>query len=294
MTEFGIQIVLWFQDLRVAAPQFVTDFFEILSSNYVYLYLPLVILAYTLWFGDKRIGQAGGLTYSLAIATCYLLKDVLKAPRPWKVEPDIRPYDYAHTYALPSGHAAASVAGFGSPAVHFKGALRILLIALPVLIMVSRIYLGMHTPFQLAFGAILAIAFIIVNNMMLVWAEKSDRNFDLSTMVYLLSLFVLTLFAAEYAHGLNWKLALAVSMTFGMVIGRHADHLFLGYSVPDISTVSKMALTVIGLAPLVPALLFLPELLGDTVGYSVAGGFTGIWMFYLFPYILPRAHCIEC
>lgn len=286
MTEPGIQTVLWFQDLREAAPQFVTDFFELLSSNYVYLYLPLVILAYVLWFGDKRIGQAGGLTYSMAIATCYLLKDIIKAPRPWRVDPEIHPYSHTHTYASPSGHAVASVAGFGSSAVYFKGVLRIILIVLPVLIMISRVYLGMHTPPQLLFGAVLAVAFIIVNNLIVGWAERSDRNFDLSTMIHLFVLFVLTLYAAECIHGTNWKFALAVSMGFGMVIGRHADHLFLRYTVPDMRLPMRAALTVMGLVPLVPVLLLFPELFGEVTGYSAAGAITGVWMFYLFPCIL--------
>ncbi len=100
--------------------------------------------------------------------------------------------------------------------------------------------------------------------------------------------FVLTLYAAEFTHGMNWKFALAVSMGFGMVIGRHADHLFLQYTVPDIRPLMKAVLTVIGLVPLVPVLLLLPELFGEIAGYSAAGAITGVWMFYLFPCILSR------
>ena len=288
MAEFDIQAVLWFQDIREAAPDFVTDLFEFLSSDYVYLFLPVLILAYVLWFGDKRIGQAGGLTYSMAIATCYLLKDIIRCPRPWREDPSVHPHGHAGSYASPSGHATASVAGFGSSAVYFRGILRLSLIVLPILIMVSRIYLGMHTPSQLLFGAVLAIAFIAVNNLIVRWADHSDRNFTLSTMLYLMALFVLVLLAAEHTHNLHWKFALAASMGLGMVIGRHADHLYLGYSVPDIRPVMKAVLTVIGLIPLVPVLMLLPELFGKTVGYAMAGAFTGVWMFYLFPYVLSR------
>lgn len=284
--RLGIDAVLWFQDLRLSAPQQVTDFFAAVSSDPFYMYLPVVLIAYLLWFSDKHSGQAGGLSFSLAIAVAYLLKDVLKRPRPWRVDSDVRPYKHAGGYAFPSGHAVTSMSGYGSVAMHFRGIPMLILFAIPVLVMVSRIYLGVHTPIQLIVGAAIALLFIFFNRAFIRWADVSDRRFDLSTMFYLLLLFTLTVCGIRYMNGLGWKFALAVFMGLGMVIGRHADHVYLRYSVPKMAVLKKALLCIFGLLPVAAALLALPEVFGKVAGYSIAGFFTGSWMFFIYPYLI--------
>ena len=79
------------------------------------------------------------------------LKLVFRIPRPWVRDPEFTIVESARAeatgYSFPSGHTQSSVGVFGSIArITGNKVLRILCIAACVLVPLSRLYLGVHTP----------------------------------------------------------------------------------------------------------------------------------------------------
>jgi undecaprenyl-diphosphatase len=97
------------------------------------------------------------------------LKILCRIPRPWVIDPDFTivesARDAATGYSFPSGHTQTAVGLYGGIARSTKAKwLRIVMIALALLVGLSRMYLGVHTPADVLVGAAMAI--------IMVWAMK--------------------------------------------------------------------------------------------------------------------------
>ena len=106
------------------------------------------------------------------------LKMVFRIPRPWVKDPSFTivesARDAASGYSFPSGHTQTSVGLFGGIArANSHRALRIVMIALCVLVPLSRMYLGVHTPMDVGVSLALALLFIFVGYPLF---QKAERN----------------------------------------------------------------------------------------------------------------------
>jgi undecaprenyl-diphosphatase len=93
------------------------------------------------------------------------LKMLFRIPRPWVKDPGFTIVESAREaatgYSFPSGHTQTSVGLFGGIAVQNRGrVLRGVMIALCVLVPLSRLYLGVHTPLDV--GVSIAIALVLI------------------------------------------------------------------------------------------------------------------------------------
>lgn len=94
------------------------------------------------------------------------LKLWFRIPRPWIRDPDFKPIESAvpeaSGYSFPSGHTQTSVGVFGSIARLNKNlVIRILCIAVCLLVPLSRMYLGVHTPADVCVSFVIATAMVI-------------------------------------------------------------------------------------------------------------------------------------
>ena len=108
------------------------------------------------------------------------LKITFRIPRPWVTDPNFTIVESAREaasgYSFPSGHTQTSVGLFGGLALKFKQkALRIAAIALCVLVPLSRMYLGVHTPLDVGVSIGIALVLIFVLSPIFEKAEKSPR-----------------------------------------------------------------------------------------------------------------------
>ena len=108
------------------------------------------------------------------------LKITFRIPRPWVKDPSFTIVESAREaasgYSFPSGHTQTSVGLFGGVALKFKQkALRIAAIALCVLVPLSRMYLGVHTPLDVGVSIGIALILIFVLSPIFEKAEKSPR-----------------------------------------------------------------------------------------------------------------------
>lgn len=134
------------------------------------------------------------------------LKITFRVDRPWIKDPNFKPYgdavDEATSYSFPSGHTQAATSVYGSLAFAFKkNWLRILCIIAFVMVGISRMYLGVHTPVDVivAMALTLAIAFIVF------WSVDKfydNRKADIFVSVIL---FVISAAVIVYAAILSGK-----------------------------------------------------------------------------------------
>jgi len=108
------------------------------------------------------------------------LKILFRVPRPWVKDPSFTIVESAREaasgYSFPSGHTQTSVGLFGGLALKFKNrAVRIASIALCVLVPLSRMYLGVHTPADVGVSIVIALVLIFALAPLFEKAEKSPK-----------------------------------------------------------------------------------------------------------------------
>ena len=133
-----------------------------LGGETVFLIAALV----TLWCVDKRRGY-----YLLSV--CFLgtlvnqfLKITCRIPRPWVRDPHFTIVESARAeatgYSFPSGHSTNSVGTFGVIATESRRLwVRLTAVALCVLIPLTRLSLGVHTPADVLVGSAIPLFFLV-------------------------------------------------------------------------------------------------------------------------------------
>ncbi len=108
------------------------------------------------------------------------LKMLFRVPRPWVKDPSFTIVESAEEaatgYSFPSGHTQTSVGLFGGLALQNKQtALRIASLVLCVLVPLSRLYLGVHTPLDVLVSAALAVGLIFGLSPLFEKASRSPK-----------------------------------------------------------------------------------------------------------------------
>lgn len=146
----------------IASP-FLDAFFEILTIL-AEPTLPFIIALVFYWCLDSAEGRRLFLTLGISFATNNTLKDLIDAPRPIG-EPGIRSLrvSTATGSSFPSGHTQHAAAFYGAFSKNFGRVGRGLLLALPFLVALSRLYLGVHYPKDVLGGLVIGFgcAFLV-------------------------------------------------------------------------------------------------------------------------------------
>lgn len=119
------------------------------------------------WCVDKREGYFLLCVGLLGSVINQFLKLLFRIPRPWVRDPSFTIVESAREaatgYSFPSGHTQTSVGVYGGIARWTgKSLISSLCIALCVLVPLSRMYLGVHTPADVGVSILVAIALIFV------------------------------------------------------------------------------------------------------------------------------------
>ena len=134
--------------------QFISD-----SINFISLGIPIVITIIREFDKDsnKKQGRLSLLYVLLSVAIggliSYAMKRTFAEPRPYEVDPRIIQLSVGGGYSLPSGHTTEAFASATALVLLFPR----WVVALPLftwasLVALSRIYLGVHYPFDIFVG----------------------------------------------------------------------------------------------------------------------------------------------
>ena len=272
----------------------------------------MVAALFVFWCVSKRHGY-----YLLAIGFAgtvlnQFLKLLFRIPRPWVLDSDFTIVESARAqatgYSFPSGHSQNAIGTFGGIARFTRRKwVRVAAIVVAVLVPLSRMYLGVHTPLDVGVAAVIAVALVFALYPLM---ERSDSRHGVMGAVlavmlalavgYLLFVslypFPADVDAANLASGVEnaWKL---LGATVGMLVGWWLDVRFIHFDTRAVWYVQLIKL-VGGLALLlgIRAALKAPlaAALGAGVGGAVRYGVMVLFAAAVWPMVFaPLCHALE-
>lgn len=168
----------------------VCDFFFLTVTHLGEELAFLAIALLFFWCVNKRQGYYMLMTGFFGLAINQTLKITLKIRRPWQIDPNFSPISGAIAeatgYSFPSGHTQTACGTFGVIAtVAKRRAVKVLAIVIAFLVAFSRMYLGVHTPWDVLASVGVATFLIVVLEPFFSTDEKMRRS-----MPYMIGLIV--------------------------------------------------------------------------------------------------------
>ena len=278
-----IQILSWFSSIHCSFLDAVAKFFTLFGEEY----LEIAILVFIFWCIDKKKGFASCFTLLCAAQIMSLLKAIVRFPRPWKVAPqlDSQRVQTATGYSFPSGHTTNSSSTYASIALSFrKRALSIVCGILILFVGISRMYLCVHWPMDVACGYIIGIGTALIGyRYFILLFEKTDIHKKILIVLGVLGSAAAALIGVllcfekiDYDAFSDYSKMLAMlgGLSFGFVI----EHYTTCYSVEEGSWGRKIARYLLGM---VAVLLILPLGKSLLVALNIYNPFTAQVRYFL-------------
>ena len=129
------------------------------------IFLVVALLIY--WCVDKQKGYYLMTIGFVGTILNQFLKLLFRIPRPWVQDPSFTIVESAREgatgYSFPSGHTQSAVGTYGALArMSERRWVKILCWAAVVLVPLSRMYLGVHTPLDVGVSAVIALALVFL------------------------------------------------------------------------------------------------------------------------------------
>jgi membrane-associated phospholipid phosphatase len=108
----GIEVLRFLRDLRESMPDFFTSFMRFVSDALFQFIVPILLISFLIWFTRRDKAELLMFTFGVSMLTGYVVKDVVKQPRPWIIDPDLRPDPQSIAVSkgsLPSGHTTSAL-----------------------------------------------------------------------------------------------------------------------------------------------------------------------------------------
>ena len=148
----------------------------------------LVAAIIVFWCVDKYKGYYILSVGFLGTLANQFMKLFFRVPRPWVLDPNFTILEQAREaasgYSFPSGHSQSAVGTFGALAYTTKKTwLRICAIVIAVLVPLSRMYIGVHTPADVLVASAMAIGLILLLKPVVLGGRKKPMVILLGIMV---------------------------------------------------------------------------------------------------------------
>ncbi len=150
------------EGLRNPICDFLFSALTLLGEETVFMAVGMLVF----WCVDKYQGYYLLITGFLGTVINQFLKMLCRIPRPWVKHPSFTIVESAREaatgYSFPSGHTQTSVGLFGGIARWNKNkVLRVLALCACVLVPLSRMYLGVHTPLDVGVSVCVALLLVL-------------------------------------------------------------------------------------------------------------------------------------
>ncbi len=156
-----MQLLYWFESIRTPVLDTVMSLVTRLGEEALFLLAALFVF----WCVDKRKGYYLLTVGFVGTLINQWLKVFCQVPRPWVRDPNFTIVESARAsatgYSFPSGHTQC-VAGYMGGIARFTRRmwLRIVCIVLIILVSVSRMYLGVHTPADVGVSLLIGVVLV--------------------------------------------------------------------------------------------------------------------------------------
>ena len=139
------------------------------------------------WCVDKYKGYYLLSVGFVGTVTNQFLKLWFRVPRPWVIDGNFTILEQAREaatgYSFPSGHTQSAVGTFGAIAYTTKNRwIRIVAILVAVLVPLSRMYIGVHTPADVFVSVLIAVLLIFLLRPVVLGENKRNIAILLGTM----------------------------------------------------------------------------------------------------------------
>lgn len=278
---------------------FLNMFFIICTSFGEELVL-ISLFAVIYWCINKKLAYRIAFSYFLSGAAVQGLKIHFRIERPWVLDPKFKPVeqvmDTATGYSFPSGHTQSSTSLYSSIAFHFrKRAVCIGAFVLIAAVMLSRMYLGCHTPKDVLVS--FAVTIVISGAVSFVF---DNFNSTLLTDI-LVSVLVFTLSAALFGYSyylvgtgattdvLAMDCFKAAGAGAGFAVGWFIEKHYIRFNPKNSHLWLQILKVVIGLAGALIIKSGLKLILGNTMlSNTVRYLFVILWIAVGFPLIIKK------
>ncbi len=171
-----MSFLYFLESLRNPVCDAIFSLITLLGEETVFMVVGMAVF----WCVDKYQGYYLLATGFLGTIINQFLKMLCRIPRPWVKDPSFTIVESAREaatgYSFPSGHTQSSVGVFGGLARYNKNiVLRVLAIAACVLVPLSRMYLGVHTPMDVGVSICIALVLIFVAYPIFQKAQSSPK-----------------------------------------------------------------------------------------------------------------------
>lgn len=150
------------------------------------------------WCINKKIGMYVLWCYTFGFLTNIFLKTTACIYRPWILDSRVHPLPSAIPaatgYSFPSGHTAGAVSSWGATVFAFweNKIIRYFGITLVLLIMISRNYVGVHTPQDVIVSFVVGVCLLFLVHKLYNWVQKAEnRDLIITCSVTMLSVLLL-------------------------------------------------------------------------------------------------------
>jgi undecaprenyl-diphosphatase len=256
----------------------------------------LLLLCLFYWCINKKAAyrMAAAVLISTIVVQC--LKITFRIERPWILDPGFNPVEgaikSASGYSFPSGHTQAACAMFGSLFFYFKGKIeKILCFLIICSVALSRMYLGVHTPYDIA--ASLIVSSVILALLYLPATDRIAEKFKNPALPYIIFL-VVSLFGVGYAL-IVYKQGIvdyakiddclkSAGAGIGCAVGLYIERNYINFGVETTKITTQLYKIIVGLG--VTALIYFG--LGTVIEGMVLFVMLTVWVFIVFPIVIKR------
>lgn len=190
--QLSIALATWLQEEYPQLLGIMSIISALGSEEFYLIFIPAIY-----WSVDKRLGRQLGYIFLLSGLVNNILKNTLRQPRPFWLEPGLQ-LSEGEGYGIPSGHVQNTTAVIILLAAQLRRGWSWLLVLLFIVLMgMSRFYLGVHFPQDIAVGFILGL---LILAGFLLWQTFFFARFNKQILGRRLLLLVLipTVLAAIY------------------------------------------------------------------------------------------------
>jgi len=184
--NFQVEVIKFIQSFSNSFLDVFFEFLTLFGEETI-----LVLLAAFIFLSvDKNKGYK--LIFTIASGTCFnaLIKNIVKFERPIGIEGIVsNRVETATGYSFPSGHTQATSTFWTSLSIIVKNkSLYVFSAILITLVAISRLYLGVHWPTDVIFGALFGVLWAIIIGKVFDYIQK-NKNYKLligSSLVFVI------------------------------------------------------------------------------------------------------------